>query len=230
LAKGMNRFGLKHAQLLLWLFLVVLGLLSCRQTIPSPPAMVKGPRPAVIPQIPQEPSEEERALAAPTVLDLPPIIAVLPPLIIKEKKFPPPEPWKIVVKKNQRKLFLYQQGELLKTYPVDLGKSPKGPKICQGDMRTPEGEYKIIAKKDQGQTNFSQALLLNYPNELDRRRYELAVENGLLPRETGIGGMIEIHGEGIGFDWTKGCIALLNPYMKELFNQVPVGTTVEIDP
>lgn len=208
---------------------LILGVLSCRQVIPPPPPVAITPIPQKTLTEPLKPPEEKIDKTARVVEDLPPPVPVLPP-VIEAKKPSPPEPWKIVVKKNQRKLFLFQKGELQKTYPIDLGKNPTGPKIHQGDMRTPEGEYRIIEKRDRGQTQFYLAFLLSYPNESDRIRYEMALKNGLVRNDIGIGSLIEIHGEGMGFDWTKGCIALFNNYMQELFSQVPVGTTVLIEP
>jgi lipoprotein-anchoring transpeptidase ErfK/SrfK len=214
---------------LLLLSLVFLGFLSCRPVVPPPPSVVIIPLPSETLLTSSGPSEEDVAKTARPVVDIPPPVPVLPPLK-EEIKVLPPEQWKIVVNKTQRKLFLYQQGELCKMYPVDLGKNPKGPKLHQGDMKTPEGDYRVIEKRDRGQTQFYLAFLLNYPNEIDRRRYEMAVKNGVVPNEIGIGSLIEIHGEGIGFDWTKGCIALDNRHMQELFRQIPVGTVVKIEP
>lgn len=229
---SIDRILLGRSLLLLLTALLTLGLFSCRQVVPSPPPVVKIPQPMETQPLPAAPSEREPAKEAKTVIDIPPPIPILPPMK-GEIKVPSPEPVKIIVKKSQRKLFVYEQGELLKTYPVDLGTNPKGPKICQGDMKTPEGEYSIVQKKDRGQTKFYQAFLLNYPNDADRIHYEWAVRNGWVPRDIGIGGLIEIHGEGVGgagVDWTNGCIALLNRHMEELFNQVPVGTPVWIEP
>ena len=53
----------------------------------------------------------------------------------------------MVVKKGKRKLHLYRDCRLVKTFPIDLGENPKGPKLYQGDMRTPEGLYRVIEKK-----------------------------------------------------------------------------------
>jgi murein L,D-transpeptidase YafK len=196
---------------------------------PPPPLVMNIPLPSETLMVPPGPSEEDLAKTTRTVVDIPLPVPVLPPLK-EEIKVLPPEQLKIVVKKTQRKLFLFQQGELLQVYPIDLGENPKGPKIHQGDMRTPEGEYRIIEKKDRGQTKFYLAFLLNYPNQADRIRYEKAVQDRKLPKDIGIGGLIEIHGEGVGIDWTKGCIALDNRHMEELFCQIPVGTPVRIEP
>jgi len=214
--------------LLLTTFLF-LGLLSCRQVVPPPQITMAIPLPPGPIQTIDQPSSEELALTARIVEDIPPPVPILPPL--KDMiKILPPESWKIVVKKKQRKLLLFQEGELLKWYPIDLGENPEGPKVHQGDMKTPEGEYRIVEKKNQGQTKYYLAFLLDYPNDSDRIRYEQALKNKQFPSEIGIGGLIEIHGEGKGVDWTEGCIALNNFHMEELFNQIPVGTTVRIEP
>jgi lipoprotein-anchoring transpeptidase ErfK/SrfK len=228
----MNGRGLFRKNLYLLLFLWVMGLLSCRQVLPPPPALVKIQPPQEaqpVLTIPTEDQKAQEALTAPAVVDIPPPVPILPPMK-EEIKLALPESVQIVVRKNERKLLLYQKGELVKMFPVDLGKNPKGPKVHQGDMRTPEGDYCIVEKRDLGQTKFYLAFVLNYPNESDRQRYEFAVKNGRLPKETGIGSLIEIHGEGIGFDWTQGCIALDNSYMQELFKKIPVGTPVRIEP
>jgi lipoprotein-anchoring transpeptidase ErfK/SrfK len=212
-----------------------LGLWSCGLLTPPPKVSLPPQAAPVVREAPQPPSaaalltaEEEAAARTQAVLDIPPPIPILPPL--KATPLPAPEAVKIVIKKNERKLLLYEKGELRKMFPVDLGKNPSGPKIYQGDMRTPEGEYFIVEKRDIGQTKFYLALVLNYPNDRDRQRYDWAVKKGYLPKDVGIGGMIEIHGEGIGFDWTQGCIALDNPHMQELFRKIPVGTAVHIEP
>lgn len=205
------------------------GLLSCRQVVPPPPKVIPLPPLPETMATPAQPSPEKTVLTAPTVVDLPPPVPILPPLK-DEIKIPPFEPWKIVVRKTQRQLLLFQEGELIKIYPIDLGEDPIGPKLHQGDMKTPEGEYRVIAKKEKGQTQYYLAFLLDYPNPSDKIHYEQALKLGRIPKDTGIGGLIEIHGEGKGVDWTQGCIALLNPHMLELFNQIPVGTKVWIEP
>jgi len=52
---------------------------------------------------------------------------------------------------------------------------------------------------------------------------------GQLPRGAALGGLIEIHGEGgRGKDWTKGCVALSNDDIDDLYRKVGVGTPVTI--
>lgn len=135
----------------------------------------------------------------------------------------------IVVIKDERILKVLRNGKVLKTYNVEFGKNPLEKKIKSGDLATPEGRYKIIEKKGRNQTKYYLALLLNYPNEEDKRRFEEYKRKGLIPKDAKIGGLIEIHGDGgRGIDWTEGCVALSNEDMKELFNLVSNGTPVYI--
>jgi L,D-peptidoglycan transpeptidase YkuD (ErfK/YbiS/YcfS/YnhG family) len=50
------------------------------------------------------------------------------------------------------------------------------------------------------------------------------------PWNTALGGEIFIHGGGTASDWTAGCVALENEEIKELFDSVPAGTPVRIEP
>jgi hypothetical protein len=49
----------------------------------------------------------------------------------------------IVVLKSKRKLQVYSDWELLKTYKISLGRNPVGDKEFKGDKKTPEGIYII---------------------------------------------------------------------------------------
>jgi hypothetical protein len=212
--------------------------LSCRKAIQIEKTVTTLPSqepvaPTSAPPVP--PSSFEIALAAPTVEDLPPPVSIEPfrdpdiYLHLCPQPLPPGD-WGIIVKKSRRELELYQKCQLLKVFRVDLGENPRGPKLHQGDMRTPEGLYRVIEKRDRGQTKFYLAFMLDYPNENDKVRYEKALVRGLIPKDTGIGGLIEIHGEGKGLDWTEGCVALTNNHMEELFARIPLGTPVWIEP
>ena len=71
--------------------------------------------------------------------------------------------------------------------------------------------------------------MINYPNDEDRKNFLEARQKGWIPRRSRLGGLIEIHGEGgRKEDWTLGCVALRNPDMDRLFEQVQVGTPVTI--
>lgn len=135
----------------------------------------------------------------------------------------------LVVDKMARELIVYKNGRILKEYPVELGANWVGDKMQQGDKSTPEGLYRILDKKQNGQTRYYKAFLLDYPNAEDKKRFSLNKQNGTLHPDARIGNLIEIHGSGgKGIDWTDGCIALQDSDMDELFALCPLLTRVTI--
>ena len=135
----------------------------------------------------------------------------------------------IIVSKADRVLTLYKNGQKVLSYPVRLGFNGIREKRYQGDGATPEGRYRIAGKRGQGQTQFYRALLLDYPNEEDRRRFQSARKTGQIPTSKGIGGQIEIHGvENELMAQTLGCVMLENPQMVYLYDRVEKGTPVTI--
>jgi murein L,D-transpeptidase YafK len=149
----------------------------------------------------------------------------------------------ILVKKRERKLLLYSNEKLVRTYRIGLGLSPIGDKVRAGDRRTPEGEFYVFTKNDK--SAFYLSLGLSYPNAphaerglrdglIARGQYE-AIMRALgakkaPPQNTRLGGDIYVHGHGAGSDWTWGCVALENEDIRELFDAVSVGTPVVIQP
>ena len=137
---------------------------------------------------------------------------------------------KVLIEKKERRLTLLSKGEVIKTYKIALGGDPVGPKVMQGDNKTPEGVYIIDSRNNNSDYHLS--LHISYPNEIDKKR---AKELGVSP-----GGNIMIHGikNGLGWvgashaevDWTKGCIAVTDKEMEEIFRLVPNGTIVVIMP
>ena len=133
---------------------------------------------------------------------------------------------KLVVEKSARKLKVYSNDELLKTYTISLGFTPKGHKEIEGDGKTPVGTYSINDKNPN--SGYHLNLGVSYPNAKDR---SYAKTLGKSP-----GGDIKIHGmkNGFGFvgkfhrfwDWTHGCIAVTDAEIEELFHNVPVGTQI----
>lgn len=135
----------------------------------------------------------------------------------------------ILVNKADRRLTIYRNGRPVVSHPVRLGYNGILEKRYQGDGATPEGQYRIVKKRDRGQTQFYRALLLDYPNAEDRRRFHKARRAGAIPAEAFIGGQIEIHGEDdLPMSQTLGCLMLDNRRMDKLFEQVEVGTPVTI--
>jgi lipoprotein-anchoring transpeptidase ErfK/SrfK len=150
---------------------------------------------------------------------------------------------KIVVSKSARRLELYSGGHVVREYRVVLGGDPVNDKEREGDSRTPEGDFYVCVKNERSQ--FYRSLGLSYPNREDAERglrdklITRAQHDRILraiarkrtpPWNTSLGGEIYIHGGGTSNDWTAGCVALDNTDMQELFDSVPVGTPVRIEP
>ena len=150
---------------------------------------------------------------------------------------------RIIVYKQARKLELYSGKNLMRTYRVGLGFNPVADKQREGDGATPEGEFYVFVKNNKSAYYLS--LGISYPNVEDADR---GLRDGLItkaqhaaildairkkkapPQYTKLGGLIYIHGNGAGSDWTLGCVALENNEMKELYDAVTTGTPVTIKP
>jgi murein L,D-transpeptidase YafK len=131
----------------------------------------------------------------------------------------------LVVNKLDKKLIVYKKGLLQATFDVGLGSNGLSDKLYAGDNATPEGAYRIIKKFPA--TQYYKALLINYPNEEDKKQFAEAKKSGVLSPRTGIGGDVEIHGGGKD-SLTRGCISLENEDMDIVFDLVEVGTPVTI--
>ncbi|GAA6209738.1 L,D-transpeptidase family protein [Cognatishimia sp. WU-CL00825] len=134
-----------------------------------------------------------------------------------------PEVTRVVVFKEQRKMYLMHHKKVLKSYDVGLGFAPAGHKQREGDGRTPEGEYKINRRNPNSEFHLS--IGISYPNANDRA---YAARNGFSP-----GGDIFIHGKPPKFakapnDWTAGCIAVTNREIQEVYAMVTNGTPISI--
>ena len=157
-------------------------------------------------------------------------------------KLPLKDP-RIEVRKAERKLLLFSNDRLVRTYQVGLGLSPVGDKERQGDHRTPEGDFYIFTKN--AKSAFYLSLGVSFPNPDHARR---GLRDGLITQaqynqiaaannqkktplqRTKLGGDIFIHGHGAQTDWTWGCVALENEDIRELYDAVAVGIPVKIKP
>ncbi len=77
----------------------------------------------------------------------------------------------MVVEKAARRLTLYRGDTAIEQYRVALGRNPIGPKLREGDARTPEGHYVIDGRLPE--SGFHRALHISYPKiaiALRRRR------------------------------------------------------------
>jgi murein L,D-transpeptidase YafK len=134
---------------------------------------------------------------------------------------------KVVVLKGYRRLLLMKGDEVLKTYIVSLG-DPVGPKVRQGDNKTPEGQY--VLDRHNANSQFHRSIHISYPNADDlARARKLGVSPGGELFIHGLPNEFHGHSEALG-DWTEGCIAVSNAEMDEIWRAVPDGTPIEIKP
>jgi murein L,D-transpeptidase YafK len=160
---------------------------------------------------------------------------------------------RIVVHKAKRRMDVFADGDVVKSYVVELGLAPVGDKQALGDRRTPEGDLFICAVNRASQ--YTRFLGLAYPTPAAAAagvaggRVKPAVERAVKeahrtrdrcpPQGTALGGAVGIHGkaewerrpEGIAVvDWTWGCVALRDEDVVELFEHyAAVGVPVRIE-
>jgi lipoprotein-anchoring transpeptidase ErfK/SrfK len=127
---------------------------------------------------------------------------------------------RILIDKSERKLRLYENGKLLKTYPVATGRST---------AITPEGSFSIVFKTTcPGWTNPDTDKFVpgcTSRNPLGTRWLGLGVGNTR-------GRTYGIHGtntpSSVGRPVTHGCVRMYNWDVQELYERVPLGTMVTI--
>ena len=135
----------------------------------------------------------------------------------------------VIVHKSARRLDLMRDGKVLRSYRVELGLVPEGPKVQAGDFRTPEGQYYLGRRNPR--SNYFLSIQVSYPNAeaIARARRE----------HVDPGGSIMIHGRPntlshqpgyYAKDWTDGCIALSDSDMVEVWLMTRPNTPIEILP
>lgn len=131
-----------------------------------------------------------------------------------------------------------------------MGRDSNGAKERQGDMKTPEGAYRVAGPPRA--SRFHLFLPIDYPGEHDAER---ALRLGIIseqerdeivaareaerlpPQGTRLGGNLGLHGEGPrwqgdshGLNWTQGCVGLADRDIEFLSTRVSTGTPVLILP
>ena len=155
------------------------------------------------------------------------------------------------IDKSERTVYVYRGAELWRTMPADVSANPEGDKIRRAartetdEQKSPEGTFYVTRRN--AESEYYLAFVLSYPTPVHALRgladglisqgqYEAIVSAHRTFREppqfTRLGGLIEIHGSGSGRRraWTRGCIALRNVHMDDLWSVMHVGTPVVIEP
>ena len=144
-------------------------------------------------------------------------------------------PYYIIISKKSYELRVYDSQGWYATYPCVFGSNDLRDKFMEGDKRTPEGNFKVVLKRNNSKWKFE--LLLDYPNPESYKKFQQRKEKGLIPKNAGIGGGIAIHAtrpqEEWTVDyyqnWTDGCISLKYREAADLYSYIPVGTPVTIE-
>jgi hypothetical protein len=159
--------------------------------------------------------------------------------LTRDSSYLDPRSWAVMVYKSRHELDVFFKGRLYNRYHAVFGRSlDHGTKLWEGDRRTPEGVYMIVGKHPS--LRWRWFLTLNYPNMVDRQRYDDLLQGRVLPvhggRPVPEGGHIGIHGtdnpllnDG-DINWTTGCISVENRDISDLRRILPVGTVVIIQP
>jgi murein L,D-transpeptidase YafK len=144
--------------------------------------------------------------------------------------------YSIVIDKSDYEMHVYDEEGWLATYPIVFGSKDLSDKMREGDKRTPDGTFTVILKKHH--PKWGPELLLDYPTAESRQRFEQRKKQGLIPKGARIGGGIAIHGTRPEeewtvdnfYNWTDGCISVRYSEMLEIYDLIPVGTKVTIQP
>ncbi len=173
----------------------------------------------------------EQSLSVENVIT-PPQITSIPEIPTPEEIVPeelaPPAPeikprYAIAVEKSTQSLFVLKDNgetyEVIERFNVSLGQI-LGAKEIEGDLRTPEGFYKVVEIKfDEELPDIygPRAFVLNYPN-----RYDIAMGR--------TGGGIWVHGSGQGEKTpdTRGCVELDDESILALEYWLKIDTPVAI--
>ncbi len=148
----------------------------------------------------------------------------------------PNNPYYIIVDKSDYELKVYDDEGWYATYPIVFGSRDLSDKMREGDKRTPTGSFKVVLKKIH--PKWGPELLLDYPNDESYRRFNERKLKGVIPKTARIGDGIAIHATRPEeewtvdnfYNWTDGCVSVKYSEMKELFEYIPVGTVVTIQP
>jgi murein L,D-transpeptidase YafK len=146
----------------------------------------------------------------------------------------PVAPMYIIVDKRKYELSVYDAQGWFATYPVVFGNNTLEDKKMEGDRNTPEGTFRINAKRPHAK--WDKFISIDYPNQESLAKFKRRKERGEIPSWASPGGEIGIHGTWLNEDfvvdkyknWTLGCISLKRRDVEDLYSYLPVGTTITI--
>lgn len=147
----------------------------------------------------------------PTFPELPPLEPILPETVEQATQ--------LVLKLGERRVYVYQDGEVKTSYPVAIGKP---------GWETPTGQFEVMDMlKNPGWTNpFTDEVVESGPDNPLGDRWIAFWTDGT--------NYIGFHGtpnrESVGRAASHGCVRMYNEDIRELYSMVSVGTTVVVEP
>ena len=120
----------------------------------------------------------------------------------------PPHKLVFVALKQEKRLEVYASNgdtpRFIRSFPILRASGKTGPKLREGDLQVPEGEYRIESLNPN--SAFHLSLRVSYPNADDRAQ-------AAFDKRTELGGDIMIHGSNA----SVGCLAMGDEAAEDLF-------------
>jgi murein L,D-transpeptidase YafK len=137
----------------------------------------------------------------------------------------------VLISKKKRRVYLFKGSRVLKSFVTAFG-DLNGPKHFDGDMKTPEGVYFIDGKNPQ--SAYHLGLHISYPNATDiayAKKYGKSPGNDIMihgfPNDPFSRAFVE---QAHPLDWTRGCVAVTDAEIEQVYALVPLQTPVTICP
>lgn len=135
----------------------------------------------------------------------------------------------LIIDKQKHSCYVIDKGTLVQDLLIEMGVNYLNDKNRKNDNATPEGSYYITSKKEDAESKNHKSILLNFPNNEDKARFEMEFQKKEIPDLDVLTYKLSIHGNGgKGYNWTEGSIALSNDDMDILYAKVKIGTKVVI--
>lgn len=159
----------------------------------------------------QSSASQARSLISITIPDLPQIQPILPDV--------PAETIRLVLRRGERRVYVYRGEEQLASYPVAVGKP---------GWETPVGAFEVIQMvENPGWTN-------PFAGEVVPPGSENPLGERWIGFWTDGTNYIGFHGtpnrESVGRAASHGCVRLYNEDIRKLYTMVAMGTTVTVEP
>lgn len=150
----------------------------------------------------------------------------LPARSLLQRELPPLRPlWpevsevRLLLKLNERRVYVYKGDDLKTSYPVAVGRA---------GWETPTGQFRVIAMlRNPGWTNpFTGEVLPPGANNPLGERWIAFWTDG----QNDIGFHGTPNRESVGQAASHGCVRMLNEHIREMFEWVEPGTLVTVEP